>query len=210
MSFVTNQNPTNVAGDKVYTSQSQIIYDSSEKIIEQKNLKEFTYDQLKLALNEIYARHGRRFYDTNIQAYFTMKSWYKPLPEEIKYTDEVLNDYERRNIVTIKETMDQYELENKGFGLDFDSLTIDDMRQCVANIYYLQKQYLYSFTITEYYNGTNEFEECFLSQKERLKQVFQFSLLDMKIDEADATTIRALFMNLVEAGYLEHLEGTAS
>ena len=33
--------------------------------------------ELKLARNEIYARHGRRFKDTQLQDYFNKQSWYK-------------------------------------------------------------------------------------------------------------------------------------
>ena len=30
-----------------------------------------------IARNEIYARHGRKFNDSELQAYFNSKSWYK-------------------------------------------------------------------------------------------------------------------------------------
>ena len=108
----------------------------------------------------------------------------------------------------MKEKMDQYKLENKGTVNDYSNFTIDDMRKCVEKVYYLQKQYLYSFTISEYYNGTKSLEECFKGQKKKLQQLFQLSLLNEEIEGANETTIRALFMNLIASGYLgvEHLE----
>ncbi len=65
----------------------------------------FTFDQLKLARNEIFARHGRKFRDQAIQSYFDSKSWYVQLyePDEFDaYYEDILNDYEKENVVLIQ------------------------------------------------------------------------------------------------------------
>ncbi|MFR9148557.1 MAG: YARHG domain-containing protein [Hungatella sp.] len=35
-----------------------------------------TWEALRFAKNEIYARHGRRFHDSELQGYFDQLSWY--------------------------------------------------------------------------------------------------------------------------------------
>ena len=51
-----------------------------------------------LARNEIYARHGRKFIDTQIQAYFNSKSWYHGTVEAADFDASVLSSIERTNI----------------------------------------------------------------------------------------------------------------
>lgn len=190
------------SGDIKYISDTYMIYESMDRKIEQEELDELSYEQLHLALYEIYARHGRRFYDVNLQSYFNEKSWYVPLSEEVRFTEDVFNEHERYNIVAIKETMDRYEEEHKTVVYDYDSVTIENMRHCLQEIYSIQKNYLYCFTITQYYNTDQDFKQCFETQKECLKEALQYSLLDANIDQAEDETIRAMFMNLQEAGYL--------
>ena len=192
----------NWAKGNTYINATYMIQNSDQALLNQDELDKLSYEQLYLGLYEIYARHGRRFYDTNLQAYFNEKSWYVPLAEGTQFSEEVLNEYERLNIIAIKETMDHYESENKGAAYDYSSLTIEDMRNCLEKIYSIQKEYLYYFTITEYDGGAKDFQQCFITQKERLQNEFKLSLLDANLEEADNDTIRALFMNLTEVGYL--------
>lgn len=64
----------------------------------------------ELALNEIYARHGRKFNDSSIQSYFNEKSWYDGFIEPENFSDSVFNKYETKNIATI----DSY-MKKKGY-----------------------------------------------------------------------------------------------
>ncbi len=55
---------------------------------------------LRVARNEIYARHGRMFNSEELQMYFNSKSWYRPqyTPEEFDSMQEyIFNDYEKAN-----------------------------------------------------------------------------------------------------------------
>jgi hypothetical protein len=49
--------------------------------------------------NEIYARHGRRFKDPKLQAYFVSFAWYKPYDG---FREGVLSDVERKNAEIIR------------------------------------------------------------------------------------------------------------
>lgn len=64
----------------------------------------------ELALNEIYARHGRKFNDSSIQSYFNEKCWYDGFIEPEDFSDSVFNKYETKNIATI----DSY-MKKKGY-----------------------------------------------------------------------------------------------
>ena len=56
-----------------------------------------TREQLRLARNEIYARHGRKFKDAALDEYFRSKSWYMPTIEPDNFNENVFNDYEIAN-----------------------------------------------------------------------------------------------------------------
>lgn len=60
-----------------------------------------TKEELRIARNEIYARHGRLFHDTKLQEYFDSCSWYAGSIEPEKFDDTVLSDIERRNLEMI-------------------------------------------------------------------------------------------------------------
>ena len=52
--------------------------------------------QVRVLKNSIYARHGRRFKDANLRAYFNSQSWYYPTRNEVPARE--FNKYENYNI----------------------------------------------------------------------------------------------------------------
>ncbi len=60
------------------------------------DLKNLTKDQLGLARNEIFARHGYVFTNDEYKKYFSSKSWYVPNPN-YDGSDSTLNEYEIAN-----------------------------------------------------------------------------------------------------------------
>lgn len=60
---------------------------------------------LRLARNEIVARHGRLFRDEDLQAYFNSKSWYVGTiaPDDYDRLTNIYNSYEAANIELIKQ-----------------------------------------------------------------------------------------------------------
>ncbi len=74
---------------------------SGISLLEDSEVANLTDYNLRIALNEIYARHGRRFKDKELQNYFNNTSWYvgQYEPEEFdKIQDSLLNDIEKKNI----------------------------------------------------------------------------------------------------------------
>ena len=79
-------------------TKSQYLLDGSDKrYVERSELAGFTKQECSLARNEIYARHGRKFQDKTIQAYFDACDWYRPTIEPEDFSESLLNAYETAN-----------------------------------------------------------------------------------------------------------------
>lgn len=83
---------------------------SDTRIITESELDELTKEEVKLARNEIYARHGRKFDDESLKAYFEQFDWYHPTIEPEDFEESMLNDYEviNRDFIVLYE-------EEKGY-----------------------------------------------------------------------------------------------
>lgn len=74
-----------------------ILPDSGTRLLTESDLEGLDPDQLRLARNEIYARHGRMFRDEQLQDYFNHCSWYSGTIAPEDFTDEMLTDIESAN-----------------------------------------------------------------------------------------------------------------
>ncbi|MBQ7682421.1 MAG: YARHG domain-containing protein [Oscillibacter sp.] len=70
---------------------------SDSRYVQRSELAGFTAEDCRLARNEIYARHGRKFQDKTIQAYFDSLDWYRPTIEPEDFSESMLNAYETAN-----------------------------------------------------------------------------------------------------------------
>ncbi len=57
-----------------------------------------SFEQLRLMRNEIYARHGRRFRNRDIQEYFDRQPWYTPKFDASSFPTDLLTRTQMRNI----------------------------------------------------------------------------------------------------------------
>lgn len=71
--------------------------------IEPSELEGKTATECKIARNEIYARHGRRFNDEQLQGYFDICSWYEGTVSPEAFSEGVLNEVEKSNLQVISE-----------------------------------------------------------------------------------------------------------
>ena len=76
----------------------QILPESDSRNITRQDVIGLTPWELKVARNEIYARHGRPFVHKDMQCYFRSTMWYA---EDSAYTDSRLTSLEQRNAVFI-------------------------------------------------------------------------------------------------------------
>jgi uncharacterized caspase-like protein len=74
-----------------------VLPDSSARRISRDELRGLSLDQLRIARNEIYARHGRFFRDPALAAHFARFSWYKPFAWDVR-----LSATEQANVRTIQ------------------------------------------------------------------------------------------------------------
>lgn len=91
-------------------SSDYIFPDSSTSYLTRSQIEALDGYTMYLARNEMYARHGRIFQNTDLQQYFGSKSWYTPLyqPEEFDAAQEtIFNVYEKENIKLIKTIEDE-------------------------------------------------------------------------------------------------------
>lgn len=75
-----------------------ILPESSIRYLSTDDLDDLDEAELQMAINEIYARHHRRFLLPNVQDYFDSKSWYEGTIEPDDFDISMMNAYEGSNI----------------------------------------------------------------------------------------------------------------
>lgn len=96
-----------------YAYQESPVDTETDYILPDSDIYEYAYselnllsdEELRIARNEIMARHGRTFNDQTLQDYFNAKSWYtgRYTPDEFdEQMNLILNEIEKANIETIK------------------------------------------------------------------------------------------------------------
>jgi hypothetical protein len=74
-------------------SVQEIVPASGSRRLAEQDLAGLSRAQLRLARNEIYARHGRRFHDPALAAHFSRFSWYSPRSDDVR-----LSGVEQENV----------------------------------------------------------------------------------------------------------------
>ncbi len=81
-----------------------VIPDSSSRQLDSSDLSGLSEWELRVARNEIYARHGRMFNDSALDSYFRGKSWYVPsIPAENFDDNTYLSKTELKNAKLISD-----------------------------------------------------------------------------------------------------------
>lgn len=96
---------------QTYNLDMIIISDSSTRKLEKSEIQDLTSDELNKAYNEIFARHGHEFKNTELREYFEMCPWYTPIAGKT-VTLEELTEIERYNIEIIKSVINDKKAEN--------------------------------------------------------------------------------------------------
>jgi hypothetical protein len=86
-------------------SGKYILDGSDKRIIGKSEVYKLDENEMTLALNEIFARYGRRFNSPEIQAYFNKQDWYKGTISPSDFDEDVISSTERANVNTILEVM---------------------------------------------------------------------------------------------------------
>ena len=94
-----------VPQENTTTSDSEYILPKSDKEkLTRADLEGLTKEQLRLARNEIYARHGMIFGVSDLDNYFATKSWYKATIQFADFDNKVeMSIVEEQNIILIQQ-----------------------------------------------------------------------------------------------------------
>lgn len=88
-------------GEITETDEDYILSFSSERPVELSDLMGFDVMALRLARNEIYARHGRIFEDEYLKSYFESRDWYFPIYSSDDFPESLLSELEKENATFI-------------------------------------------------------------------------------------------------------------
>lgn len=77
---------------------SYLMPQSAERLLSDTDVEGMTYDEMQMVINEIYARHGRKFASAEVQEYFNQQSWYQGTVEPENFSESVFNQIESQNI----------------------------------------------------------------------------------------------------------------
>ena len=109
-SFSNNHKEINIITTTSPKSNYFIIPDSNTHYLTEDDLRGLTSDELEIARNEIYARHGYIFKQKKMINYFSNQRWY--VKSKNKVTTDDLSEIEYANVMLIKK------VENEGFSND--------------------------------------------------------------------------------------------
>lgn len=90
------------------TLNEYIFADSDNKYLTEDEILRVDVKKLKIARNEIFARHGYIFKSEDLKKNFESTSWYKGTIKADKFnSDKVFNDFEKKNVELIKRVEDE-------------------------------------------------------------------------------------------------------
>ena len=82
-----------------------ILAESSQRALTEGDVSGMSYDDMQMAINEIYARHGRKFGSSGIQSYFESQPWYQGSVEPEQFDESVFSYTEQQNIQFLLQKM---------------------------------------------------------------------------------------------------------
>lgn len=89
--------PAVVEQEAKQSTNDYVIPDSDSRYLTDADLDGLSKEELRIARNEISARKGRKFKDSELSNYFKSKAWYNPTIEPDDFSSDHLNKYEIYN-----------------------------------------------------------------------------------------------------------------
>ena len=80
------------------STDGMVMPDSSSRLLSESELEGRSAREIRLMVNEIYARNGYIFNNQEYAEYFSQFSWYHPSVPASDFSEDMLNDVERQNI----------------------------------------------------------------------------------------------------------------
>lgn len=89
--------PEQMPAEEAVDNPQFILPLSDQVYLTREDIEGLSAEELRIARNEIYARHGRLFRDEALQAYFNSCDWYVGSVSADDFSDSVFNEYEMAN-----------------------------------------------------------------------------------------------------------------
>ena len=90
----------------IYDLNPIFVMPTNIRLIDSSEIENLSLEDLNIAYNEIFARHGHDFKSKDLKEYFDKLSWYNAIQNKAVSLEE-LSDIERKNIDTIKGMLEQ-------------------------------------------------------------------------------------------------------
>lgn len=140
-----------------------IFSDSDTRELTDAEINSISDARKQMAINEIYARRGRKFQLAEVQNYFNGKSWYQGVVDAADFDENIFNSYEVTNIQKLMQLSD-YLLDGSDShyltDAEVDNLTLDELQLAINEIYarhgrkFVMKEYQDYFYAKSWYQGT--------------------------------------------------------
>ena len=155
-----------------------IVPNSDSAEISSDTLSNLSDSERQMAINEIYARHGRKFVISQVQDYFNEKSWYSGTVEANSFDVNVFNSIEEKNIEKLQGKL-SYLLPGSDLryvtDAEVSALTKEQQQLAINEIYarrgrkFDMKEYQDYFNQQSWYYGTiapSDFDESVFNEYE--------------------------------------------
>lgn len=137
-----------ITGTETANRDNMILPDSDRMYYSETDLADLSKEQLRLARNEIYARHGRKFETEDLNQYFSSQSWYNGYLSADEFDDSILNGYEKANLDLIKSIESRIQSESIGAPDYIEGSSTQLGTKNISN-----KQYISSDKVMEIWEG---------------------------------------------------------
>lgn len=99
---ITTEEKNSSEGQTENNEGEYIFSDSNSRYLSEEEIRSVDANKLKIARNEIFARHGYIFNDEELKQYFNSTSWYQGTVQSDQFNmDWVLNNFEKKNLELI-------------------------------------------------------------------------------------------------------------
>lgn len=104
---VVLQEQTEVVEEMEITAEGGIIFpNSSEELLVESAIEACTDEELRYAVNELYARHGYIFNDDALREYYNQFEWYEETVKADDFEMTLFNEIENENIIKLQKERD--------------------------------------------------------------------------------------------------------
>lgn len=93
--------------ERALNESGEIFPDSATVILDDGEINTLSDENLRYAINEIYARHGYIFKDSGLQAHYSQFSWYQPTIDSSSFSMDIFNTTEKSNLEKLQAERDR-------------------------------------------------------------------------------------------------------